>query len=651
MPKIALSFVFIAGLSAGDLSGIWVGQIQRANGTTVDVSFQILQKGTVLTGKLYGDGPEMRLRQEIALGIGGWRLIDTLGLEPGACHLNEGHTAFVVLERARAAMRAHDLPFGAALAATRAGNLFTTHTSVAAGFDAFPAPLMAKYFPPGRGLLAELGLSLRDLMALGRAPGADAGEPFRPAYLAIRGAARVNAVSALHAETSKALFAPLFPRWPLAEVPITHVTNGVHVPSWDSSFTDELWTAACGPDRWRGSTEGHAESIACVDDRKLWTVRGQARRQLVEQVRVRLERQLARRGTGPETIAEAGRALDPDVLTLGIARRFAEYKRNNLLLSDEPRLRRLLMDARRPVQIVVAGKAHPDDLPSKAMVQAWVRFAADPAIRARCVFLEDYDLTLARELVQGVDVWINTPRRPWEACGTSGMKVLVNGGLNLSVLDGWWAEAFTPEVGWAISGTPDSPDGDARDASELFRILEDEVMPAFYDRDAEGVPRRWLAHVRTSLSRLTPLFSTNRMLGEYVARCYRPAEDDLSTRSANRAQVARAIDAWATRLNKNWQTLRFGRLETHETEQGIEIGIEVFFGELSPDDVAVQLYAEGEACIPMSNGGTLPGTANGFQFRSVLPRDRPANRYTPRLVPASTLAAVPQELALITWHH
>ena len=357
---------------------VWQAMVGRVPLYLLDANVPINEPADRgITGKLYGDGPEMRLRQEIALGIGGWRLLDTLGIEPGACHLNEGHTAFVVLERARAAMQAHDLPFGAALAATRAGNLFTTHTSVAAGFDAFPAPLMAKYFPPGRGLLAELGLSLHDLMALGRAPGADAGEPFRPAYLAIRGAARVNAVSALHAETSKALFAPLFPRWPLAEVPITHVTNGVHVPSWDSSFTDELWTAACGPDRWRGSTEGHAESIASVDDRKLWTVRGQARRQLVEQVRVRLGRQLARRGAGPETIAEAGRALDPDVLTLGIARRFAEYKRNNLLLSDEPRLRRLLTDARRPVQIVVAGKAHPDDLPSKAMVQAWVRFAAD----------------------------------------------------------------------------------------------------------------------------------------------------------------------------------------------------------------------------------------------------------------------------------
>jgi glucan phosphorylase len=244
--------------------------------------------------------------------------------------------------------------------------------------------------------------------------------------------------------------------------------------------------------------------------------------------------------------------------------------------------------------IVVAGKAHPDDLPSKAMVQAWVRFAADPAIRARCVFVEDYDLTLARELVQGVDVWINTPRRPWEACGTSGMKVLVNGGLNLSVLDGWWAEAFSPEVGWAISGTPDSPDGDARDADELFRILEEQVMPAFYDRDAEGLPRRWLARVRASLSQLTPRFSTNRMLGEYVARCYRPAEADLSART---------------------------------------------------------VYAEGEANIPMTNAGTLPGTANGFQFRRVLPRGRPANCYTPRLVPASALAAVPKELPLIAWHH
>ena len=510
---------------------------------------------------------------------------------------------------------------------------------------------MAKYFPRAAACSRSSASRLHDLMALGRAPGADAGEPFRPAYLAIRGSARVNAVSALHAETSKALFAPLFPRWPLAEVPITHVTNGVHVPSWDSSFTDELWTAACGPDRWRGSTEGHAASIACVDDRKLWTVRGQARRQLVEQVRVRFGRQLARRGAGPETIAEAGRALDPDVLTLGIARRFAEYKRNNLLLSDEPRLRRLLTDARRPVQIVVAGKAHPDDLPSKAMVQAWVRFAADPAIRARCVFVEDYDLSLARELVQGVDVWINTPRRPWEACGTSGMKVLVNGGLNLSVLDGWWAEAFTPEVGWAISGTPDSPDGDARDADELFRILEDQVMPAFYDRDARRPsPPVARARARQPLP-AHPAFSTNRMLGEYVARCYGPAEDDLAARSANGAQAARAIDAWADRLSKNWKTLRFGRLETRETEQGIEIGIEVFFGELSPDDVAVQLYAEGEANIPMTNAGTLAGDHQRIPVPLGPARGRPADRYTPRLVPASTLAAVPQELALITWHH
>ncbi len=607
-----------------------------------------------ITGKLYGDGPEMRLRQEMALGIGGWRLVDGLGVEPGAAHLNEGHAAFVVLERARSAMKRHHLGFKEALAATRAGNVFTTHTPVAAGFDAFAPQILAKYFPADRGYLAELGISFEELLALGRAPGAGADEPFRPSYLAMHGATRVNAVSALHAETSREVFRSFFPRWPKEEIPIGHVTNGVHVPSWDSPATDELWTNACGRDRWRGAPEGLDAAIAAVDDRTLWAVRARAREELVHRARARLERQLARRGASPESVAVATRVLDPDVLTLGFARRFAEYKRPHLLLRDEAALRRLMSDRLRPVQLLIAGKAHPADLEGKALVEAWMRFASDAEVRMRCVFLEDYDLTLAQELVQGVDVWMNTPRRPWEACGTSGMKVLVNGGLNLSALDGWWAEAYEPEVGWAI-GDPHAASDDACDAQALFRILRDEVVPSFYDRDAEGLPRAWLRRVRASLSRLTPRFSANRMLREYVTGFYHPAEEEVSARLADAGATARQLEAWTRRLTSCWSGIRFGVMEVEAGAGGPSISVELFLNDVPLEDVAVELFADAVAPnvvphrVAMHVSGPLPGTSHGFLFRGTLPDGRPASDWTPRVIPASKIASVPAELPLITW--
>jgi starch phosphorylase len=609
-----------------------------------------------ITGKLYGDGPEMRLRQEMVLGIGGWRLLEALGIEPGACHLNEGHAAFVVLERARAAMKNCHLSFREALAATRAGNVFTTHTPVAAGFDAFSPMVLAKYFPAERGYLASLGITFAELLALGRPPGAGPDEPFRPAYLAARGATRVNAVSALHGETSREVFRPLFPRWPKREVPIAHVTNGVHVPSWDSPATDELWTNCCGSERWRGSAEGLESAMAAVDDRTLWAMRARGREALVRHARDRLAHQLARRGAAPEAIDWGSRALDPDVLTLGFARRFAAYKRPNLLLRDPARLRRLLGDRLRPVQILVAGKAHPADDDGKALVEAWMRFAADAEVRLRCVFLEDYDLSLAQELVQGVDVWLNTPRRPWEACGTSGMKVLVNGGLNLSSLDGWWVEAYDPEVGWAI-GDPTAASDDDGDAEALFGLLEREIVPCFYDRDPDGLPRAWLRRVRASLSRLTPRFSANRMLREYVTGYYHPAETEVARRLADSGAVARDLDSWARRLTACWAGIRFGALDARPDDAGWRISVEVFLGEATAADLAVELYAEpgpptGEpARIPMISAGPLPGTSHGFLYRATVPGGRPASDWTPRIVPASRVAAVPAELALITWHH
>ena len=605
-----------------------------------------------ITGKLYGDGVETRLKQEMVLGIGGWRLVEALGLRADVCHMNEGHTAFVVLERARAAMRAGGLPFRAALWATRAGNVFTSHTPVTAGFDAFPAELVAKYFPDGRGMLAERGIGLDELLALGRPPGAPAGEPFRPAFLAMRGARHVNAVSRLHAETSRALFTPLFPRWPVAEIPIGHVTNGVHVPSWDSQAADEFWTKICGRDRWRTAVAALEEAAARVPDRTIWELRGLGRAELVAAARARLERQLARRGAHPEAVAEAGRVLDPDVLTLGFARRFAAYKRPNLLLADPARLRRLLGDAQRPVQLVIAGKAHPDDHEGKALVESWVRFADDPALRARVVFLEDYDLTLAQELVQGVDVWLNTPRRPWEACGTSGMKVLVNGGLNLSSLDGWWAEAYAPGLGWSIDGA-----SDAADAEAIFRILEKEVVPLFYDRDAEGLPRAWIERVRASLAKLTPKFSGARMVAEYDERYYRPARLEVARRLADGAGVARALDAWATRIATHGPGLRLGHLEVRPRDAGAEIAVEVYLDDLAPRDVAVELYADPPTPgdpptrVPMTSAAPLPGSAHGFLYTAVVGGERPASAYTARIVPASANAAVPLELPFVIWHH
>ena len=609
-----------------------------------------------ITGKLYGDGPEMRLLQEIVLGIGGWRLIESIGVEPGPCHLNEGHAAFVVLERARGAMARHKLSFREALAATRAGNVFTTHTSVAAAFDEFSPQALAKCFPDGGRYLASLGISFAELLALGRAPGASAEEPFRPTYLALRGATRINAVSALHAETSRELLRALFPRWPLAEVPIGHVTNGVHVPSWDSPVTDELWTNVCGRERWRGSAEGLEEVIAAVDDRTLWAVRGTARADLVRHAHARLAHQTARRGGSADAIDLASRVLDPDVLTLGFARRFAEYKRPNLLLRNEEALRRLLSDQRRPVQLLVAGKAHPADSEGKALVEAWIRFAAGADVRARCVFLEDYDLTVAKELVHGVDVWINTPRRPWEACGTSGMKVLVNGGLNLSVLDGWWAEAFDPDVGWAI-GEPGQASDDGRDVAALFRIVEQEIVPAFYARDADGLPRAWLHRVRASLSRLTPRFSANRMLREYVAGYYGPADVEIATRLANGAAIARDLEARTQRLTRCWSGIRFGVVDAQPTDAGWQVSVEVFLNDVPADDVVVELYAE--PAHPHSDpdrtlmvaAGPLPGTIHGFLFRAATTRERPVGDWTPRAYPTARLGSVPSELPLITWHH
>ena len=377
----------------------------------------------------------------------------------------------------------------------------------------------------------ELGVELDTLLAMGRANPEDEREPMTTAWLAMRGSGAVTAVSRRHAEVSRRIFQVQFARWPEVDVPVGHVTNGVHVPSWDSEEADALWTSACGEGRWDGAGADVGEKIAACSDTELWAFRAKARAHLVAFVRERLSGQLAAAGVGGSALDTASRVLDGDALTIGLARRFVEYKRPGLLLHDTERLARLLLDARRPVQIVVAGKAHPRDEQGKALVARWVQFARRDEVRPHVVFLADYDLRLAEHLVQGVDLWLNTPRPPWEACGTSGMKVLVNGGVNLSSLDGWWAEAYQPEVGWAIPG--DGHD-DARDARALYELLERDIVPAFYERDPAGLPGRWVARMRRSMASLTATYSASRALREYTERYYVPAARAYAARSAQK---------------------------------------------------------------------------------------------------------------------
>jgi starch phosphorylase len=608
-----------------------------------------------ITAELYGGGPELRLQQEIVLGIGGWHLLRLLGIEAEVCHLNEGHAALAVLERARGCMEDTGQSFGVALTATLAGNIFTTHTPVAAGFDRFSPSLTAQYLET---YAEKLGIGLDGLLALGRRDPNDATEPFNMAYMAIRGAGRVNGVSRLHGEVSRRIFQPLFPRWPHSEVPVTHVTNGVHVPSWDSAAADDLWQESCGKKRWTGDMSAIEAAIKGVPDESLWAFRNEGCRQLVRYARERLARQLEALGAAKRDSLEAEKYLDSNVFTMGFARRFAAYKRPNLLLHHPERLVRLLQNAEHPAQLIIAGKAHPQDATGKALFQTWSDFIRRADIRSRVVFLADYDMALAERLVQGVDLWINTPRRPWEASGTSGMKVLVNGGLNLSELDGWWAEAYRPEVGWAIGDGREhgeDPAWDAHEAEQLYRLLEQEVIPAFYDRSPDGIPRAWVQRMRASMAELTPRFSTNRMVREYVERLYLPAALAYRDRTADRAGKTVLLCQRRKTIEDHWPQLGFGNLVIQEEDGHLTFTVPVFMPGLKPDTVRVQLCAEpreGEETDihPMIRGAAVSDSAPGYSFSARIPARRPAGDYTPRIIPALEGGIVPIESNLILWY-
>jgi starch phosphorylase len=608
-----------------------------------------------ITSELYGGGPDMRLQQEIVLGIGGWRLLQALDIKVDICHLNEGHAALVVLERARAFMAASGCTLKVALAATRVGNIFTTHTPVEAGFDRFQPDLVQRYLGP---YADETGIGFDGLLALGRQEPANVQEPFNMTYLAIRGSGSVNGVSRIHAQVSRRIFQSLFPRIPQQEVPVTYVTNGVHVPSWDSSAADEVWSNACGKERWLGDLRTVEENLKKVPDEQLWELRNQGRQRLIAYARDRLVWQLTTAGVSREELGQAGQRLNSNVLTIGFARRFTGYKRLNLLLHDEERLARLLCHSQRPVQLIIAGKAHPQDGEGKAMIQSWSDFIRRTEICPHVAFLADYDMSLAEHLVRGVDLWINTPRRPWEACGTSGMKVLVNGGLNLSELDGWWAEAYRPEVGWALGDGlehPDDPGLDDREAEQLYKLLEEEVVPSFYDRNADGIPEAWVARMRASMAELTTSFSANRMMREYVERLYLPAGLLYRSRIADNARQASLLCSWRDSLEEHWSELDFGELHVQKEEDGYALGVQLQTGEVNPDAVRVELYAEpGSSQEPeihtMERHEVSTSDSNSYLYSARLPTYRPASDYTPRVVPHLDGALVPLEAKQILWY-
>ena len=604
-----------------------------------------------ITSELYGGNTELRLKQEMVLGIAGWRLLDSLGLAPDVCHLNEGHAALAVVERANCLMKKTGLSFDAALMATRAGNLFTTHTAVSEGFDCFSPALIEKYLGPY--VEKELGISIDELLALGRKNPDDSDEGFNMAYLAIHGSCAVNGVSQLHESVSRRIFEPVFLRWPQAEIPVGHVTNGVHMPSWDSMMADELWTRMCGKCRWLGMTEDLGEKIMQLSDDELWKMRSANRRTLVEYGRELLSRQLAARGVPEKEAGQAKRLFDPNVLTLGFARRFVSYKRPNLLLHDPERLLAILSNADRPLQLFVAGKAHPADETGKEMIHEWMEFIERYDARAHVIFLADYDMLLTEQLVQGVDVWINTPRRPWEASGTSGMKILVNGGLNFSELDGWWAEAFAPDVGWAIGDTREhdhDPVWDAAEAQDLYEKLEQEIVPEFYSRDARGIPVEWIAKIRKSMAFLTPRFSSTRVVSEYTGKYYLPAAKAVEERTKNRCALGKKMAAWKKEIEEKWPDVRFENVAVVTQKDTHTFEASIFLNGLAPDAVRVELFSNGSNGHPDRREMTSKRIeGDRYQYSASAPAVHSASYFTPRIIPNYPGVMIPLEAPQILW--
>jgi starch phosphorylase len=614
-----------------------------------------------ITAELYGGDMGMRIRQEIVLGIGGARVLDAMGWHCVASHLNEGHSAFSTLERTRVIQRDRGLPLDQAMEMVRKSTLFTTHTPVPAGIDEFPETLMREYFGP---FVQSLGLPWGDFMALGRLD-KDGPPSFNMACLALNLSYRANGVSQLHGEVSRCMWQQGWPDVPQEEVPIGAVTNGVHPSSWISYEMSELFDRYLGPG-WSTQPADQTiwEGIDGIPDEELWRTHERRRERMVAFARRRLIHHLNRRGALEHEIQTAREVLDPESLTIGFARRFATYKRATLLFRDGDRLKRILASHEHPVQLIIAGKAHPRDNEGKELIKRIIHFSRQPEVRHHIVFLEDYDIALARSLVQGVDLWLNTPRRPMEACGTSGMKALFSGSLNASVLDGWWAEAYLGGRGWAIGAGEDYTDYDLQDeveSSALYHLLEDEIVPLFYQRGSDGLPRGWIAKMKTSMRALCPLFNSNRMVREYTERFYIPAMAECQSLIQN-GEALPAYCRWKEMVRHSWKDVAITNVESLNHER-VTVGhpivarATVALGGLTPADVQVQLYigqtsADGEIidAQTISLADPQPAGEGRWVFSgSTTCRRSGRFGYSVRVLPYHPSMTHPLELRLIRW--
>ncbi len=559
-----------------------------------------------ITARLYGGGTEMRIRQEIVLGIGGVRVLEALNVKPTIYHMNEGHSAFLALERIRNLLEDSPMSFDEARQQVMATNIFTTHTPVPAGIDTFHPDLMLKYF---RHYIPSLKLDEEGFLALGRENVADRKQGFSMAVAAIRLADSVNAVSKLHEEVSRKMWHNLWPKVPVTEVPIQHVTNGIHARSWlspDISFVLDRYL----PGHWLTDPTDQSvwEGVMQIPDEELWRAHERGRERLVAWTRHTLREHLTRRGAAYDELNAADEVLDPEALTIGFARRFATYKRGALLLRDPDRLKRLLENVDRPIQFIFAGKAHPADTEGKELIRTIVSFARQLSCRRRIIFLENYDMNVARYLVQGVDVWLNTPRRPYEASGTSGMKAAANGVLNCSVLDGWWVEGYRPELGWAIGRGeiyPDPGHQDHLESQALYDLLEKQIIPLFYDRTADNVPRGWIQRMKNCMRLLAPVFNTNRMVREYAEKLYIPALTRGLALAADGLKRSVELAHTKDRLRQRWPNIRIVGVHAtgnghYKVGQNVQVEALVDLPEVDPKDVAVQLYAG-----PVNANGTF----------------------------------------------
>ncbi len=595
---------------------VWLAQVGRIPLYLLDTNLPQNQPADRnITGQLYGGDNENRIKQELVLGVGGMIALRALGLHVHVCHMNEGHAAFMALERMRHRKHKDGLTTDQALEVVKSGTIFTTHTPVPAGIDVFTAELVEKYLAP---ILRDSDIDLQEFMALGRRNPDDLSEPLNMALLALRTTASANGVSRLHGHVSREMFRSIWPKAPLDEVPIGHVTNGIHTRSWTSAEMTALFRRYLGPD-WLKKPADHTiwERVERIPNVELWRAHERRRERLIAFARRRLVGQLQRQGANGGDIEAAYEVLNPEALTIGFARRFATYKRATLLLRDPERLKRLVTNPDRPVQFIFAGKAHPRDSAGKNLIKELIHFVRDENIRDHFVFIENYDINVARYLVEGVDVWMNNPCRPMEASGTSGMKVVPNGGLNLSVLDGWWCEGYARDTGWAIGNGEDYEDRELQDDVEskaLYDVLENDLVPLFYDRRENKPPRHWIAMMKSSMSKLGPAFSTNRMVQEYTDKFYMAAYENWKDLSGNDFAQAKDLVQWRQRIESNWDQVEIvdARVDREKAEVGAAVKAEarVKLGSLNPDDVRVQIYSG-----PLGrDGGVLDGTVEEMKF-------------------------------------